>query len=175
MDGAALITDSNLAALADMLGLGPLEEGRRGAARHELSDAAWALIGPLLPQPKSGPGRRGRPAKSARTMLNGVLWLLRTGAPWRDLPRFRFGPWQTVYTRFSCWRAEGVIDRLVEGLQGQLNEDGAIDWNLWCVDGSVSRAARCAAGARKKGARSPSRKTTRSASRAVDTARSSIC
>src|SRR5207253_4717547 len=93
---------------------------------------------------------RGRPRKSAREVLNALFWILRSGAPWRDLPE-RYGPWQSVYHHFSTWRREGVIDRMLEHLQIRLDQEGHIDWDLFCVDGSNVRAARAAAGARKKG------------------------
>ena len=79
-------------------------------------------------------------------MINGVLWRLRTGAPWRDLPE-RYGPWQTVYHRFSQMRRTGLVLRMLERLQARLNAEGLIDADLWCIDGTVIRAARAAAGA----------------------------
>jgi transposase len=82
-------------------------------------------------------------------MLDGMLWILRTGAPWRDLPE-RLGPWQTVYHYFSCWRGDGVFDRILESLQIRLDANGSINWDLWCIDGSSIRASRAAAGASKK-------------------------
>lgn len=116
--------------------------------RHEVTDEQWSAVEPLIPQSKA---RTGRPARPARVMLNGMLWILRTGAPWRDLPE-RFGPWQTVYDYFARWRGEGVFDRILEALQIRLDEQGLIDWDLWCVDGSSVRASRAAAGASKKAA-----------------------
>ena len=160
MDGAAVLSDDALGILAEILiSAGEAPEPARG--RHELSEEEWELVAPFLPDPKSGPGKPGRPPRPNRLVLNGMLWLLRTGAPWRDLPRSRFGPWQTVYHRFAKWRSEGALEALVEGLLGVLNEADKIDWDLWCVDGSVARAARCAGGARKKGDHQTSRKTTR--------------
>jgi transposase len=82
-------------------------------------------------------------------MLNGVLWILGTGAPWRDLPE-RFGPWQTVHRYFSQWRSAGVFARIIDALQIKLDEQGLIDWELWCVDGANVRASRASAGADKK-------------------------
>jgi transposase len=116
------------------------------AIRHALSDAQWETIRDLFPQTKG----RGRPAKDHRLMIDGILWVLATGAAWRDVPA-RFGPWQTVYDRFSKWTKRGVWDRLLESLQAQRNAQGDIDWELFCVDGSVVRAHKAAAGARKKG------------------------
>ena len=67
--------------------------------RGELTDAAWAVLAPLLPPG----GKRGKPWQDHRRVINGILWKLRTGAPWRDLPE-RYGPWQTCYDRFVRWR-----------------------------------------------------------------------
>ena len=174
MDGAAVLSDDALDVLAEIVCAARGEEApKRPRGRHELSEEEWERIAPLLPDPKSGPGRPGRPPRSNRQVLNGMLWLLRTGAPWRDLPRLRFGPWQTVYHRFAKWRREGVIEGLVEGLLGTLNGADKIDWNLWCVDGSIARAARCAGGARKKGAHRTSRTTMQSACHVVGPERNS--
>ncbi len=72
--------------------------------RHELTDREWARLAPRLPPQKPA---RGRPAKDHRTMINALLWLDRTGAPWRDLPE-RYGPWQSVATRFYRWTKSGL-------------------------------------------------------------------
>ncbi len=116
--------------------------------RHELSDEAWSLIKALLP----GYSGRGPRPRANRTMLNGMMWALRTGCPWRDLPESRFGPWETVYSRFRKWRGDGTLERVSAALVEMLDELGEIDWDLWCVDGSSARATRAAAGAAKKGA-----------------------
>ena len=65
--------------------------------RHALTDEQWERIEPLIPRSQA---RTGRPPKDRRLMLDGIFWILATGAPWRDLPE-RFGPWQTVYDHFS--------------------------------------------------------------------------
>jgi len=114
--------------------------------RHELTDEQWALVEPHLPRSKA---RTGRPPSDRRTLLNGIFWILSTGAPWRDLPE-RFGPWQTVYDHFRRWRKSGVFAAIVEALQVKLDNKGHIDWELWCVDGAIVRAARAAGGADKK-------------------------
>ncbi len=114
--------------------------------RHELTDEQWTLVESHLPVSNA---RTGRPARDRRTLLNGIFWVLSTGAPWRDLPE-RFGPWQTVYDHFRNWRKSGVFARIIEALQVKLDNNGYIDWELWCVDGSSVRAARAAAGADKK-------------------------
>ncbi len=123
--------------------------------RHELADEHWALIEGLFPKNGGGPGR---PWRDHRTMVNGMLWILSTGAPWRDLPG-HFGPWQTVYDRFSRYSEDGTLDEILRRLQMKLDENGLIDWELFCVDGSSVRAHRAAAGA-KKGGLKTSPKTT---------------
>ena len=125
--------------------------------RHTLTIEQWAVIADLFPENSRS---AGRPWKDHRRMINGMFWILRTGAPWRDLPK-RFGPWKTVYDRFNRYRRDGTLDRIVERLQMKLDQAGRIDWELFCVDGSSVRAHRAAAGA-KKGGRRMSRKTTRS-------------
>lgn len=114
--------------------------------RHEVSDEEWELLQPLLSTPKA---KTGRPPQDRRLMLNGLMWILKTGAPWRDLPE-RFGPWQTVYTYFRRWRADGVLDSILDALHLRLDRNGKIDWNLWCIDGTSIRATRSSAGASKK-------------------------
>ncbi len=115
--------------------------------RHELTDEQWDLVRPVLPPPREG--GRGRKPADQRQMLNGIMWILRTGAPWRDLPE-RWGPWQTVYHYFNEWRKQGVYDRIMEAWQMRLDGNGQIDWHRWCVDGSSIRARRAAAGVSKK-------------------------
>ena len=114
--------------------------------RHELTDEQWALVEPIVPKSTA---RTGRPARDRRIILNGIFWILHTGAPWRDLPE-RFGPWQTVYHHFARWRRDGVFDEVIQCLQIRLDDRGLIDWDLWCIDGANVRAARAAAGADKK-------------------------
>lgn len=114
--------------------------------RHELTDEQWALIEPLIPVSTA---LTGRPARDRRHILNGIFWILHTGAPWRDLPE-RFPPWQTVYHHFSTWRKSGVFEKMLRALQIKLDRKGHIDWDLWCIDGTNIRAARAAAGADKK-------------------------
>jgi transposase len=139
--------------------------------RHEVSEEEWAILDPLIP--KSG-ARTGRPPRDRREMLNGVLWVLSTGAAWRDLPE-RFGPWQSVYEYFSTWRGNGVFDAIIDALHVRLDQSGQIDWDLWCIDGSSARATRAAAGASKKAWRATpmSQPTMLWASREADSAANS--
>ena len=115
--------------------------------RHDIDDAAWEAIRDCIPERRV----MGRPPRDPRQVLNGVLWILRTGAPWRDLPEC-YGPWPTVYYRFRVWEREGVIDSILRKLQKRLNAEGGIDWDLWCIDGTSIRASKAAAGAPKRGA-----------------------
>lgn len=117
-----------------------------GERRHELKDREWELIADVFPAARPV----GRPARSAREVLNGVMWILKTGAPWRDLPD-RYGPWQTVYRRFREWEQQGVIDRVLKRLRLRLDAEGHIDWSEVFIDGNSVRASAAAAGARKKG------------------------
>ncbi|MFJ2907424.1 IS5 family transposase [Streptomyces sp. NPDC087212] len=116
--------------------------------RHELSDAEWDLIGPLLPRPVLG-----RPRLDDRTVLNGIVWKFRTGVPWRDVPE-RYGPWTSLHTRFRRWAADGTFDRMLQAAQAKADAAGDIDW-LVSVDSTIVRAHQHAAGARKGGHHSP--------------------
>ena len=132
-------------------------------ARYELTDFQWEQIQSMFPGPSP---LGGRPSRPIREVLNGILWILNSGAPWRDLPE-RYGPWQSIFHRFNAWRKDGTFDRLLEALQVRLDKDGRIDWDLWCIDGSSVRASRAAAGAGKKGG-PRNRKITHWAARAAD-------
>lgn len=116
--------------------------------RHELSDEEWALLQPLLPPCRT----RGRYYLDHRRLLNGMLFRINTGIPWRDLPE-RYGPWQTVYSRYRRWSRSGLWDRILTALQRELDATGQIEWSLWCIDGSNVRAHKAAAGGGKKSAR----------------------
>lgn len=119
--------------------------------RHELTDAQWARLEALLPQRAA----TGRPARDHRTIVNAVLWRLRTGAPWRDLPE-RYGPWQTVYSRWRRWQRAGVWGRALAALQAEADARGDLDWALHFLDGTTVRAHQSAAGAQKGAATRPS-------------------
>jgi transposase len=117
--------------------------------RDGLTDHEWQQLAPLLPQPTS---TRGRPRRDDRLLVEGMVWIARTGAPWRDLPA-RYGPWQTVYDRFTTYRRAGVWAQVLQTLQGLADQRGKLDWSVCCIDGSVVRAHVHAAGARKRPAR----------------------
>jgi transposase len=113
--------------------------------RHTLTDGQWERLRPLLPPP---PRSRGRPRRDDRTVVEGILWRLATGVPWRDLPE-RFGPWRTVYSRFRRWQRAGVWERVLAALQADADAAGELDWSLHFLDGTTVRAHQHAAGAKK--------------------------
>lgn len=110
--------------------------------RELLTDEQWDLIADLFPEPAA----TGRPPSDRRMIVNGIFWLMRTGAPWRDVPA-EFGPWQTVWRLFDLWNADGTLDDILQCLRAG-HVDGQPE--LWCVDGTIVRAARCAGGGGKK-------------------------
>lgn len=139
--------------------------------RYGFSDNAWLAVEDLLtPLPHHG---AGRPPADPRRVLAGILWVLHTGSPWRDLPS-EFGPWHTAYNHFRQWRLDGTFKRILSRLRLRLARDGRVERDLWLVDSSMIRGTRAAAGARKKGVRRGSQRTTRSGAHAAASARSSI-
>ena len=115
--------------------------------RHELTDEQWARLEPLLPPQTAQKPSRGRPARDHRTIINGMLWINKTGAPWRDLPE-RYGPWQTVATRFYRWTKQGLWEKIMAEVQKEADANGQIEWEVHFVDSSVIRAHQHAAGAK---------------------------
>jgi transposase len=123
--------------------------------RYELTDEQYRLISDLLP----GNGKRGGQWNDHHVTLNGIFWILHSGAQWREMPE-RYGKWQSVYDRFNRWRKSGMIDRFLRRLQIRLDKEGRIDWDLWCIDGTNVRASRSAAGAGKSKTSRKNRRTT---------------
>jgi transposase len=119
--------------------------------RHALSDAQWERLRPLLPPPPTG---RGRPRRDDRLIVDGILWRLATGVPWRDVPA-RFGSWRTVYSRFRRWQRAGVWERALAALQADADATGDLDWAQHFLDGTTVRAHQHAAGAQKGAATKP--------------------
>jgi transposase len=114
-------------------------------ARQLVTDDEWLLIEDLFPKPKP----TGRPPVDRRTVVNGILWILRAGAPWRDLPE-EFGSCKTVWRLFDAWNSDGLWDEILHRLRSSFIDAGEMSQKLWCVDGTHVRAARCAAGGGKK-------------------------
>ncbi len=106
---------------------------------QDLTDAQWAFIKPLLPELPQRPDGRGRPWRDSREVFNGILWILRTGAQWSEMPP-RYPPYQTCHRRFQQWRQSGVMDRLLKVLAQDLEGRGKINLEECFVDGSFSAA-----------------------------------
>ncbi|MGA5329137.1 IS5 family transposase [Streptomyces griseoincarnatus] len=112
--------------------------------RHELTDQEWELLAPLIPQAATG-----RPRVSDRQVINGMVYKIRTGISWRDLPE-RYGPWQTVYTRFRRYAIDGVFTRAPQQIQARADAAGDINW-LVQIDSTIVRAHQHAAATGRKG------------------------
>ena len=91
--------------------------------RYEVTDEQWNRIKTLLPPEQNLGG--GRRAKDNRQMFNAMLWISRSGAPWRDLPEY-YGPWKSVYTRFRRWQLAGVFDRALDALAQEPDEESVM-------------------------------------------------
>jgi len=105
----------------------------------DLTNEQWQRIADLVPAAKSGAGRCGRPAQDARSILNGILWILRTGAPWKDLPE-RYPPRSTCHRRFQQWARQGVFQTILTALAEDLHERGGIDLSEGFIDGTFAPA-----------------------------------
>jgi transposase len=117
------------------------DDGGRG----DLTDEQWEKLRPLLPPQKAW---TGQPAADHRRIVNGILWLHRTGAPWRDIPAERYGNHRTISSRFYRWRKAGLWQQLWSNLMQQADVVGRIDWEVHFVDGTIVRAHQHAAGAK---------------------------
>jgi transposase len=135
--------------------------------RYDLTDFEWSVIEPLLPK-----NRRGVKPKNNRRVLNGIFWVLRAGAPWRDLPE-RYCPHSTAYNRFNRWRKAGIWDGLMDAIIK------AHDGKVQMIDSSIVRVHQHASGPKKRveivawveaEAASPRRSTRASTRKAVRSA-----
>ena len=127
--------------------------------RHAISDDGWERVRALLP---GQPGDPGVTARDNRLFLDAVLWIAKTGAPWRDLPE-RLGNWYNAWKRFSRWAKKGVWQRVFEALQ-----DPDLEWLI--LDSTVVRAHPCAAGAEKNRTEAAGRTSRRWAAAAAGSA-----
>jgi transposase len=105
----------------------------------DLTDAQWAILAPLLPKPRLRRDRRGRPWRDPRDVLNGILWILRTGAPWQDLPD-RYPSYQTCHRRFQRWVDNGALRGVLKALAADLHARGGLDLSETFIDGSFASA-----------------------------------
>jgi transposase len=112
--------------------------------RHDLTDAQWAALAPLIPAAPV----QGRPPKwEKRQLIDGIRWRIRIGAPWRDVPA-EYAPWPTIYGLFRRWQRDGTWDTILSALQTVADTAGRIDWDI-SIDSMTSRAHQHAAGARR--------------------------
>jgi transposase len=109
----------------------------------DLTDEQWEAVRGSIPEPeRQGTTERGgRPWRDPRDVLNGILWILRTGAPWADLPK-RYPPYQTCHDRFQKWQREGVLDRVLTALAEDLRQRGKVDLTEAYIDGTHAGAKR---------------------------------
>ena len=107
--------------------------------REELQDEQWALIEPLLPKRRRRRDGRGRPRCDDRAVLNGILWILRSGARWKDLPA-RFPSYQTCHRRFQQWVEDGTLSKVLQWLAEDLRSRGQIDIEECFIDGTFASA-----------------------------------
>ena len=105
----------------------------------EIDEQQWSILERSLPPLKWRRGRPGRPPSDLRQIFNGILWILRTGAPWRDLPD-SYPPYQTVHRWFQKWAESGVFKMLLHRLAIDLNARGKIDLSEAFIDGSFASA-----------------------------------
>ena len=123
--------------------------------KGDLTEAQWGIVESLLPVDPVRPDGRGRPWSDRRKTLNGVLWILRTGAPWQDLPS-RYGAYQTVHRRFQNWVRSGVLEHVLVAVAKHLQEAGGLDLKECFVDGTFVPAKKGGTtSAKPSGARAP--------------------
>src|SRR5215831_20346060 len=104
----------------------------------DLTEVQWQVLKPLL-APKRRPDGRGRPWRDARAVFNGILWVLRTGAPWKDLPD-RYPPYQTCHRRFQQWRRSGLLERILQRLSEDLRDRGKLDLTEGFIEATFTAA-----------------------------------
>src|SRR5436190_8142576 len=105
----------------------------------DLTDEQWQIVETILPPDRVRADRRGRPWTDRRTTLNGILWILRTGAPWKDLPA-QYGSYKTVHRRFQNWVRSQVLRQVLQALAQDLKERGGLDLSESFIDGSFAPA-----------------------------------
>lgn len=111
----------------------------------ELTDEQWAIVEPLLPKPIKRADGKGRPRIESRAILNGILWLMRTGAPWHDMPD-RYPPYQTCHRRFQEWVRSGTFEKILRKLVEDVKERGDLDLTECFIDGTFVMAKKGAQG-----------------------------
>ena len=121
----------------------------------KLTNEQWQRIAKFIPKPKAQPGKSGRPPQNPRDVLNGILWILRTGAQWSELPR-RYPPKSTCHRYFQQWNKSGVFAKILTALAMDLKKRGGIDIREGFIDGTFAPAKKGAmVWAKPKGAKEP--------------------
>ena len=121
----------------------------------DLTEQQWNIVKNILPEDRVRPDKRGRPWSDPRKVLDGVLWIMRTGAPWKDLPG-RYGPYQTAHRRFQNWVRSGVMEKVLLEIAQDLKDRGGLDLRECFIDGTFVPAKKGGAWSeRLSGARGP--------------------
>ena len=124
---------------------------------RQVPDDLWIELDPLLPAPPSH-AKGGRRRANDRTLLDGMLYVLWTGCPWRAVPRAVFGPWQTGYDRFVEWKRAGVFEQIWARCLHLYDQKEGIEWQWQSADGTMVRAP---AGGKRRGSQSHRPRKTR--------------
>ena len=111
----------------------------------DLTSEQWAVVEPLLPKPVKRADGKGRPRVNNRAILNGILWVMRTGAPWHDMPN-RYPPYQTCHRRFQEWVKAGTFESVLRKLVEDVKERGDLDLTECFIDGTFVMAKKGAQG-----------------------------
>lgn len=117
----------------------------------DLTDEQWTFVSRVIPKPVRRADGRGRPRRDSRAVLDGVLWILRTGAPWHDLPD-RYPPYQTCHRRFQQWCRDGTVQRVLHALAQDLYDRGKLDITEAFIDGTFAGAKKGALPSERRGA-----------------------
>lgn len=105
----------------------------------ELTDEQWTILEPLIPEPPRRDDGKGRPRRELREVLEGICWILRTGAQWADLPK-RYPPYQTCHRRFQEWERNSVLRQILETLAQDLEQRDKLDLSECFIDGTFVTA-----------------------------------
>ena len=104
-----------------------------------LTNEQWEIIKPFVPGNEFNSGKRGRPWREPREVMDGILWILRTGAQWKDLPD-KYPPYQTCHRRYQEWVKNGVLERILQALAKDLKDRGGLDLSECFIDGTFAPA-----------------------------------
>jgi transposase len=118
---------------------------QNGGEPIDLTEEQWDIIQPLIPDPPKRLDGRGRPRRDNREILNGILWIMRTGAQWKDMPE-RYPPYQTCHRRFQEWVRSGVFEDILRALVKDVKERGGLDLTECFIDGTFVIAKKGAQG-----------------------------